>query len=84
MDASNQQFYRQAGSGIRVCGSCPQVTGPYRWERKGPCISTPAATHQTLPATALALRKLDLRDVMMAGGLMTWELKAAVSTRQRA
>jgi hypothetical protein len=50
IDASNQQFYRQGGSGIRSCGGCPQVTGPRWWERRSPCISTPAATLQTLPA----------------------------------
>jgi hypothetical protein len=40
-------------SGIRTCGSCPQVTGPHRWERRSPCISTPAATLQTLAASGI-------------------------------
>jgi hypothetical protein len=57
--------------------SCPQVTRPHRWERKGPCISTPAATLRTLPATALALRERHSRAVMMAGavgdlGMESW------------
>jgi hypothetical protein len=51
------------------------------------CISTPAATLQTLPATALALRKRDSVGVMMVGGPMTWIRnlnRAAVSIRRPA
>jgi hypothetical protein len=51
----------------------PRSPRPHWWERKGPCIGTPAATLQTLPGTALTLRKRCFRAVMMAGGVMTWE-----------
>jgi len=70
-------IYRQAGSGIRLCGSCPQVTGTalvgaQEPMHQHPCGNAPDfARHGRLRCTSgMSV------GVMMAGGPMTWEWEA--------